>query len=388
MKFVDEIEIVVTAGHGGAGCVSFLHEKYREFGGPDGGDGGRGGDVWITVNPSLQSLGTLVGKREWQAADGEAGRGSQKSGANGADAIIQLPVGTAVIDQKSGHVLCDLTHPGVRERIACGGMGGRGNQHFATSSNQTPEYAQAGLPGESRQLLLQLKLMADVGLVGLPNAGKSTLLAAVSHKVPRIADYAFTTLTPNIGVIADPRADSERRLLMADIPGIIEGASKGHGLGLSFLRHIERVRVIVYVLDGTSLEAASEIRLLRQELQSYSPRLLDLPSMVVFNKMDQFDYELELGHQAAKELDGAEFWNSADAGPGPVSRKKPAVFFMSAKEGWRVTEFLIALFELFAGQASLAELALNPAEADFITDPDESEQADHIQIRHTAPDLP
>ena len=375
LKFVDEIEIQVSAGKGGAGCVSFLHEKYREFGGPDGGDGGRGGDVWLEANPSMQSLGRLQSKRHWKAGDGQAGRGKQQSGRDGASITIQLPIGTEVRDAQSRELLCDLSRPQMRFCVARGGLGGRGNCHFATPTNQTPEYAQPGLAGEERELLLSLKLLADVGLVGLPNAGKSTLLAAVSQKLPKIADYAFTTLTPNIGVVEDPREGSFRRLLLADIPGILEGASKGVGLGLSFLRHIERVSLIVYVLDGSNLNASAEVAMLRNELASYSESLLKRPSLIALNKMDELDYDRALARESIADVLSSAFWKESGQAP-------PELILLSAKEGKGTDDFVDALFRHFPAK-TLAERSLKTGESDAPEkdSPAASKKA-HILIRH------
>lgn len=349
MKFVDEIEIKVRAGKGGAGCVSFLHAKYLEHGGPDGGDGGRGGDVCLSANSSVQSLGHLMSRREVLAPNGNPGRGTKKSGSNGESVTIHLPVGTEVINKDTNQVVCDLNHPEISHIVAAGGLGGRGNYHFATSTNQTPEYAQPGLPGEQITLVLKLKLLADAGLVGLPNAGKSTLLGAVTKKLPRIADYAFTTLSPNIGVVEFEENYLPRRLLLADIPGIIEGASKGVGLGLSFLRHIERVKLIVYVLDGTNLNALSEIQVLQNELRSYSAELLKRPALIVVNKLDQFDFDAALAKESMQGALKADIW--AESG------QIPDVCYLSAKEGKELEPFIKKMFSWFP-KDTLAEMSI------------------------------
>ncbi|MBX7059710.1 MAG: GTPase ObgE [Leptospirales bacterium] len=346
MKFVDEIEVRIRAGHGGPGCVSFLREKYRPHGGPDGGDGGRGGDFYLRADPSLQSLGHLRQARLYRAADGEAGSGLQCSGPAGQDAELRLPVGSAVYDAESGELLADLDRSEMRVLAARGGKGGLGNQHFASSVNQAPAYAQSGLPGEERRLLLKLKLLADVGLVGLPNAGKSTLLAAVSRSHPKIADYAFTTLIPNIGVV---EGANFRRLLLADIPGIIEGASRGHGLGLSFLRHIERVRVIVYLIDIASLDHAAEIELLKNELRQYSAELLHRPALVVLNKCDLASYDPAFLAEIKTRVCRAELWSDAVQAVQAIA--------ISALERRGVEALIEALFELLP-ESTLAEQAL------------------------------
>lgn len=346
MKFVDEIEIRIRAGHGGPGCVSFLREKFRPQGGPDGGDGGRGGDVYLVADPSMLSLGHLRRSRLYAAPNGEGGSGNQRSGAGGAPIEIRVPVGTQAIDAESGQMLADLDRSEMRLLAARGGKGGLGNQHFASSVNQAPTHAQPGMPGEERRILLNLKLLADVGLVGLPNAGKSTLLAAVSRTHPKIADYAFTTLTPNIGIV---ETSGERRLLLADIPGIIEGASRGHGLGLSFLRHIERVRVILYVVDIGSLDHAAEVALLRHELRQYSPALLDRPAIVVLNKADLAAYDQAMIAEISAPLRDAAVWPERDAAP--------PVLAVSALEKHGLEALLETLFALLP-EATLAEQAL------------------------------
>lgn len=361
MKFIDEIEITVRAGHGGAGCVSFLREKYRAHGGPDGGDGGRGGNLYLQANASMQSLGHILKQTTYAAPNGQPGRGHNRSGVHGEDLIIQLPMGTEVMDLETDEILCDLNHPETLFKIARGGVGGRGNQHFATSTNQTPEYAQKGLPGEEFQIILGLKLLADAGLVGLPNAGKSTLLAAVTHKIPRIADYAFTTLIPNIGVVEQP--ETFRRLQLADIPGIIEGAHKGQGLGLSFLRHIERVHLMIYVVDGANLNAAEEIKLLQNELRSYSARLIEHPAIVVINKIDQFDYDESFARESVQSILNDDFWKDSRGGI-------PEVFFISAREKRGTQNLIEHLFNYFP-EKTLAERALESEDSQKQDAPDE-----------------
>lgn len=288
MKFVDEIEIEIEAGHGGAGSVHFLREKYRPLGGPDGGDGGAGGDVIIRTNPSRQTLGHYLQQRFFKAGNGEGGRALKQSGRRGEDLILEVAPGTIVTDLESEEILGDFFRSDESLIAARGGKGGLGNSHFATSTNQAPQYAQSGLPGERRSLRLELKLLADAGLVGLPNAGKSTLIAQLTASKAKVADYAFTTLTPNLGVLEN---EEGRRLLLADIPGIIEGAHRGAGLGLSFLRHIERVGLIVYLLDLTSLDMAGDLALLQNELASYSPSLPGKAALAVLNKWDEIQYD-------------------------------------------------------------------------------------------------
>lgn len=348
MKFVDEIKIRVRAGHGGAGSVSFIREKFREFGGPDGGDGGRGGNVRIRSHSSLQTLGNLLKAHLYCAPNGDPGRARQMTGANGKDLILNVPVGTEVFNAETGDKLCDLDRYDTDFAVAYGGIGGLGNQHFATSVNQVPTHAQPGKPGEELELKLRLKLLADAGLVGLPNAGKSTLISAITRNQARVADYAFTTLTPNLGIVESQ--DELRRLILADIPGIIEGASKGHGLGLAFLRHIERVRVIVYVIDGANLEPLEEVKLLQAELLAYSPQLLSRPALIVINKIDQMDYDLEFAEESIAKLKSPELWTE-------TSGHIPRIIFMSAKEQHATDEFVDVLFAHFP-EPTLAEAVL------------------------------
>jgi GTP-binding protein len=284
--FVDQADIQVFAGDGGKGCSSFRREKRVPMGGPDGGDGGKGGSVYLEATPGVDTLLDMMGRHHWYAERGNHGLGKKKAGSDGKDLIIRVPPGTLVYDVDSGVLLADLKTPGKAVRMAKGGQGGRGNTHFATSVKQAPEFAEPGGKGEMRNLHLELRLIADVGLVGLPNAGKSTLLAHVSAARPKIADYPFTTLVPQLGIA---ELDSERRLVLADIPGLIEGAHAGHGLGLDFLRHIERTRVIVHLLDVLPLDGtkpAESYRQIRTELAAYSPKLAAKAEILVANKMD------------------------------------------------------------------------------------------------------
>jgi GTP-binding protein len=290
----------------------------------------------------------------YAAPDGQAGRPNQQTGSNGKDLILHVPIGTEIIDAETGTRIADLNRYDAELLAVRGGQGGLGNQHFATSINQAPTHAQPGMPGEERDILLQLKLLADAGLVGLPNAGKSTLLSAVSHNHPKIADYAFTTLTPNIGVVENREL---RRLLLADIPGIIEGASRGHGLGLSFLRHIERVRLIIYVIDGANLESVDEIRLLKSELSSYAPELLQRPALIVINKVDQMNYDLDFARASAARLQDPELWPEAQGQP-------PGILFLSAKDRRGTEEFVERLFEYFSGPTLAEEIVSGTGPAD------------------------
>lgn len=284
-KFVDEVLIRVQAGKGGAGEVSFHREKFIEFGGPDGGDGGDGGDVIFTPSEQLLALSHIRPEQVYRARNGFPGMGANCHGKKGADLVIKVPYGTQVIDPATGALLHDFTEPGSFV-AAKGGRGGKGNAFFKTARRQAPRFAQPGEETEEKEFLLSLKMIADVGLVGFPNAGKSTLLKALTHANPKIANYPFTTLSPNIGVIEDLL---HRPVIVADIPGILEGASKGYGLGLSFLKHIERVRIILFVLDLENAFVEEELKILKSELESYSPELLKKPALVVLNKIDRFD---------------------------------------------------------------------------------------------------
>ncbi len=281
--FYDEARIYVKAGDGGNGAVAFRREKYIPFGGPAGGDGGKGGDVILRVDPHMSTLYRYRRQRHFRAQRGQHGRGKNQHGARGKDLVLPVPPGTVVRDAETGEVLADLTEPGQTFVAARGGRGGRGNARFATPTNQAPRMAEKGEPGEERWLLLELKLLADVGLVGKPNAGKSTLLAAISAARPKIAPYPFTTLEPNLGVVV---FDDYSSLVVADIPGLIEGASQGAGLGHEFLRHVERTRVLIHLLDGLSPDPLADFRAINEELVAFDPRLGEKPQIVAFNKMD------------------------------------------------------------------------------------------------------
>lgn len=281
--FYDEAKIYVKAGDGGDGAVAFRREKYVPYGGPSGGDGGRGGDVVLVVNPHLNTLFAFSRQQEYIAPDGEDGRNKDQYGAKGAELVIPVPPGTLVWDAETEELLADLKTPGERFVVARGGRGGRGNIHFASPSNKAPRIAENGEPGEARWLRLELKLLADVGLVGKPNAGKSTLLAATTAAKPAIADYPFTTLQPNLGVYAFSATDT---LVIADLPGLIEGASQGKGLGLEFLRHIERTRVLIHLLDGSAPDPVGDFAAINQEMATFGHGLTGKPQLVVINKLD------------------------------------------------------------------------------------------------------
>jgi len=287
MRFVDQTTIYVKGGDGGDGAVSFRCEKYVPRGGPDGGDGGRGGSVIFRTEPQLTTLMDLVSRAEFRAADGGAGAGRNRHGANGEDLLIRVPVGTQVFDEGTGIMLADLTEPGRTVAVARGGRGGRGNARFKSSVNQAPRKFEPGRPGRERRLRLELKLMADVGLVGLPNAGKSTLLTRISAAHPKIAAYPFTTLEPVVGIV---EAGAYRRFVVADLPGLIRGAHEGKGLGDEFLRHVERTRVLVHVVDAAPADGTDPLenyRAIRQELVSHGAGLAAKPEVVAANKTDR-----------------------------------------------------------------------------------------------------
>ena len=289
-NFVDHIRIYCRSGKGGAGSVHFRREKYIAKGGPDGGDGGKGGDIVVVGNPNLWTLLHLRYTRHLRAESGESGGGSLMSGAEGADAIIELPLGTVVKDAETEEVICEVVEEGERHVVIPGGKGGRGNDHFKNSVRQTPTYAQPGEDHQERRLLMELKILADVGLVGFPNAGKSTLLASISAAKPKISDYPFTTMVPNLGIV--PYRD-DRSFVMADIPGIIEGAHEGKGIGIRFLRHIERNSILLFLVPGNTDDVRKEYEILLNELKMYNPELLDKERFLVITKSDLLDSELE-----------------------------------------------------------------------------------------------
>jgi GTP-binding protein len=282
MKFLDQAKIYVRSGDGGAGAVSFRREKFIEFGGPDGGDGGRGGDVIIEAVPNLNTLIDYRYQQHFKAEKGHHGMGANRSGAAGKSVVLRVPVGTEILDEENEQVLLDLTKPGERHVLLKGGDGGFGNAHYKSSTNRAPRRADPGRPGEERWIWLRLKLIADAGLVGLPNAGKSTLLAAVSRAKPKIADYPFTTLKPQLGVVRV----HEREFVLADLPGLIEGASEGAGLGHRFLGHVERCAVIFHLIDGTDEDVVENYRAIRRELAAYGHGLDEKPEIIGLNKCD------------------------------------------------------------------------------------------------------
>jgi GTPase len=288
MKFLDQARVYVRSGDGGAGAVSFRREKFIEFGGPDGGDGGRGGDVWVECIDGLNTLVDYRYQQHFKAKTGMHGMGKDRAGHKGADAVLRVPAGTQVFTEDGETLIADLTGVGQRVRILEGGNGGFGNAHFKSSTNRAPRRANPGQPGREMWIALRLKLIADAGLVGLPNAGKSTFLAAVSAAKPKIADYPFTTLRPGLGVV---RVDG-REFVLADIPGLIEGAHDGEGLGDRFLGHIERCRVLLHLVDGTGEHAGNDYKIVRAELDAYGHGLAEKPEIVALSKADALTPEL------------------------------------------------------------------------------------------------
>jgi GTP-binding protein len=285
MKFLDLARVTIRSGSGGAGCVSFRREKFVEFGGPDGGDGGGGGDVWAEAVDGLNTLIDFRYQQHFFAQNGRPGEGRQRTGKDGTDILLRVPVGTEILEDDQETVIADLTAVGQRVLLAKGGNGGWGNLHFKTSTNQAPRRANPGQEGVEREIWLRLKLIADAGLLGLPNAGKSTFLAATSNARPKIADYPFTTLVPNLGVVGI----DGREFVVADIPGLIEGASEGRGLGDQFLGHVERCAVLLHLVDGTSPTIAKDTKTILAELAAYSPMLAAKPRVTALNKVDALD---------------------------------------------------------------------------------------------------
>ncbi|HUU46203.1 MAG TPA: GTPase ObgE [Acidobacteriota bacterium] len=319
MTFIDEIELMATAGRGGAGCVSFRREKFVPKGGPNGGDGGKGGDVIAEVDANLGTLLDLRYKKHIRAGNGGHGAGGLKTGADGAEAIIRVPPGTLIYDVEEERLVADLIEPGARTVVAAGGRGGHGNTHFKSPTHRTPRKAEPGQPGESRRLKIELRLIADVGLVGYPNAGKSTFLRAISAAEPKVAAYPFTTLQPQLGVVRRPDYQS---YTAADLPGLIDGAHEGKGLGFRFLRHIQRTRVLLFVIDVTAESPGDDLGHLLAELSAYDPLLLERPRRIALNKIDLLNGD--------PDLDEYPFTD----------------FLISAKTGSGVESVLLALDEL------------------------------------------
>ena len=337
MKFLDLAKVYIRSGAGGNGCISFRREKYIEYGGPDGGDGGKGGSVWAEAVDGLNTLIDFRYQQHFFAKNGQSGMGRQRTGKDGDDIILRVPVGTEILDEDEETVLADMTELGQRVLLAKGGNGGFGNLHFKTSVNQAPRRANPGQPGVERTLWLRLKLIADAGLLGLPNAGKSTFLAATSNARPKIADYPFTTLHPNLGVVGVDNAE----FVVADIPGLIEGAHEGRGIGDRFLGHVERCAVLLHLVDGTSETLVEDYHTIIGELEAYGGELADKPRITALNKVDALDDEERAEAKAALE--------AAVGGP---------VFMMSGVSREGLTDVLRAL----RSQIDEDRLRLKPAE--------------------------
>ncbi len=327
MKFLDLAKVYIRSGAGGNGAVSFRREKFVEYGGPDGGDGGDGGDVWAEAVDGLNTLIDFRYQQHFFAKNGQGGMGRQRTGRDGEDMVLKVPVGTEVLEEDEETVIADLTQVGQRVLLARGGNGGFGNLHFKTSSNQAPRHANKGQPAVERTLWLRLKLIADAGLLGLPNAGKSTFLAATSNARPKIADYPFTTLVPNLGVVGVDGAE----FVVADIPGLIEGAHEGRGIGDQFLGHVERCAVLLHLVDGTSEDVAGDWRTIIDELEAYGGALADKPRITALNKVDALEDEVRA--ERLQEL--------SDAAGGPV-------LAISGVSGEGLTEALRALRALIS----------------------------------------
>ena len=311
MKFVDEAVISLFAGNGGNGAVSFRREKFIPLGGPDGGDGGDGGSIWLQADENLNTLIDFRHQRQFRAQRGENGMGRQMFGKAGEDVVIRVPVGTEVVNVATDEIIGDLTQDGQRLLVARGGHGGKGNVHFKSSLNRAPRKATSGSPGEERDIRMELKLLADVGLLGFPNAGKSTFIRAVSAATPKVADYPFTTLYPNLGVVS---VEQDRSFVIADIPGIIEGAAEGAGLGSLFLRHVQRTRLLLHLVDmapfDEAIDPATQVRAIEDELRRYDPGMLEKPRWLVLNKGDLLDEEerQQRAEAIVKALDWKEPW--------------------------------------------------------------------------------
>ncbi|MEM9437995.1 MAG: GTPase ObgE [Pseudomonadota bacterium] len=336
MKFLDLAKVYIRSGSGGGGCVSFRREKYIEYGGPDGGDGGKGGSVIVEAVPGLNTLIDFRYQQHFFANNGQAGMGSQRTGKDGADIVLKVPVGTEILDEDEETVIADLTEEGERVVLAKGGNGGFGNLHFKSATNQAPRRANPGQPGVERTIWLRLKLIADVGLLGLPNAGKSTFLAATSNARPKIADYPFTTLTPNLGVVGVDNSE----FVIADIPGLIAGAHEGKGIGDRFLGHVERCSALLHILDGTSETLSEDYETIIDELTAYGGDLAEKPRVTALNKIDALDDEERAeARQALEEASGGR------------------IYMMSGVAGEGVTQVLRALRTLITKEAEVEEEA-------------------------------
>ena len=333
MKFVDEAQILVMAGNGGNGCISFRREKFIPLGGPDGGDGGDGGSVYLAADENLNTLIDFRHQRQYRAQRGQNGMGRQMFGKAGEDVVIRVPVGTEVINVETDEIIGDLTEHGERLLVAQGGIGGKGNVHYKSSVNRAPRKAGTGTPGEEREIRLELKLLADVGLLGFPNAGKSTFIRAVSAATPKVADYPFTTLYPNLGVVS---VEMDRSFVIADIPGLIEGAADGAGLGAQFLRHVQRTRLLLHLVDlapfDDGVSPAEQVRAIEAELRKHDPAMLGKPRWLVLNKADLLDPEeaRERAEAVVRELDWQGPWYRVSAigrdGTWPIMLKVQAFF--------------------------------------------------------------
>ncbi len=353
MKFVDEAVITVAAGDGGNGCVGFRREKYIPFGGPDGGDGGDGGSVYLIADEGINTLIDFRYQRRYQGQRGENGRGADCTGAKGEDLIVRVPVGTMIYDNETGELIGDLISAGQQMRVAQGGWHGIGNARFKSSTNRAPRQSSPGSPGEQRELRMELKLLADVGLLGMPNAGKSTLIRTISAARPKVADYPFTTLYPNLGVV---RVGALRSFVMADIPGLIEGAAEGAGLGIQFLKHLSRTRILLHLVDispyGGSGDPIDDARKIIVELAKYSEELLAKDRWLVLNKIDQLP-EDERQARCQEVIDGLD-WQ------GPV-------FYISALSGIGTQELIYKIMDYIEAQAA-ATAAAQLIDANPVTD--------------------
>jgi GTPase len=339
MAFLDEVVVWARSGDGGTGCVSFLREKYKPKGGPDGGDGGKGGSVFAKAVGANYSLSNYVSKRKLRARNGEPGKGKNRSGRGGADLVLEVPPGTLIHDAESGELIAELMDDGQEVLLIPGGRGGKGNQHFATPTRRAPRYAQAGQPGHEKALRLTLKFIADIGLIGLPNVGKSTILSRLTMARPKIDDYSFTTLTPNLGIMD---LDEGRPLVVADIPGLIEGAGEGRGLGHRFLKHVERTKLLLHVLDITfqpQHELLEDFETVRREMERFNPELAGKPVIVLMNKIDlpsSVCRDPETLRLALKHLGFEAFAVSALTGEGLDALKKAVAGVFNRKEGGEV----------------------------------------------------
>ena len=334
--FTDQVVIHVKSGKGGDGMVHFRREKFIPLGGPDGGDGGKGGDVIFEVKPTLNTLSSFRQNQKFKAEEGVKGGPSQMSGRYGKDLIIHVPPGTIIFDADTGELIGDLTQPGQKLTVLKGGRGGRGNQHFATSRNQAPRTAEKGEPAEEKRIKLELKLIADIGLIGVPNAGKSTLLSVLTNAKPKIAPYPFTTLEPNLGVA---NIDDDTTVVLADIPGLIEGASHGAGLGHDFLRHVQRTRVLVHILDGLSEDPVADYSQINSELSLFDPNLAKKPQLVALNKIDQPEVQERLAEIQKK-----------------FKKRKVELMTISALARTNTRELLVKAHQKLAETAPLEEL--------------------------------